>query len=206
VLSISSAIHAMGFLIVLIVHNMKTSSRPIQYSARHVHNQVDWETELQEYVGLVQDFFLLPQIIGNILWHFERKPLRKLYYIGITVLRLLPHIYDYFRPPVFNPYYTDGYEYASRVFKSSFANPASDFYSRFGDISIPVTAVVLAIVIFIQQRWNKHALSQALRLVSSKITVPGSRRYEMLPLKTFESELVSGSTERSHVHSTAEDE
>lgn len=192
----------MGFSIVLIVHNMKTSSRPIQYSARHAHNQVDWETELQEYVGLVQDFFLLPQIIGNILWHFERKPLRKLYYIGITVLRLLPHIYDYFRPPVFNPYYTD----ASRVFKSSFANPGSDFYSKFGDISIPVTAVVLAIVIFIQQRWNKHALSQALRLVSSKITVPGSRRYEMLPLKTFESELVSGSTERSHVHSTAEDE
>lgn len=206
VLSISSAIHAMGFLIVLIVHNMKTSSRPIQYSARHVHNQVDWETELQEYVGLVQDFFLLPQIIGNILWHFEGKPLRKLYYIGITVLRLLPHIYDYFRPPVFNPYYTDGYEYASRVFKSSFANPASDFYSKFGDISIPVTAMVLAIVIFIQQRWNKHALSQALRLISSKISVPGSRMYEMLPSKTFESELVSGSTERSHVQSTAEDE
>ena len=108
VFAISSAIHAMGFLIVLIVHNMKISSRPIQSSAYldaelNGHNQHEWETQLWEYVGLVQDFFLLPQIIGNILWHFERKPLRKLYYIGITVLRLLPHIYDYLRPPVFNP-------------------------------------------------------------------------------------------------------
>lgn len=196
-LAISFAIHAMGFLIVLIVHNMKTSSRSIQssaylYSARHAHNQLDWETELHEYVGLVQDFFLLPQIVGNTLWHFERKPLRKIYYIGITVLRLLPHIYDYFRPPVFNPYFADGYEFASPVFKSSFADPSSDFYSKYGDIAIPVTAVVLAIVIVIQQRWNKQALSQALRFISSKITVPASRMYEMLPSKTSEAELVSG--------------
>jgi hypothetical protein len=170
----------MGFLIVLIVHNVKTSS--------NARNQHEWETEVREYVGLVQDFFLLPQIVGNTLWHFERKPLRKLYYIGITVLRLLPHIYDYWRPLVSNPYFAYGYE---------FANPSSDFYSKFGDIAIPVTAVVLAIVIFIQQRWNKHTLGQALRLTSSKMTLPGTRTYGRLPSKIFEAELVSGCTERS---------
>jgi len=138
-------------------------------------------------VGLVQDFFLLPQIIGNTLWHFERKPLRKLYYIGITVLRLLPHIYDYFIPRVFNPYLEDVYE---------FANPGSDFYSKFGDIAIPVTAVVLAIVIFIQQRWNKHALSQALRLISTKMTLPATRTYGRLPSEISETELISGCTEK----------
>ena len=188
----------MGFLIVLIVHTVRTSSRPIQsstylYSEHNVHQQHEWETELMEYVGLVQDFFLLPQIVGNILWHFESKPLRKLYYIGITVLRLLPKIY-YSRSPVSNPYAAN--EYAS-------ANPSTDFYSRFGDIAIPVTAVVLAIVIFIQQRWNKLTLSQELRLTSSKMTVSGTRMYERLPLKTFEAELVSGCIELSNLHSTA---
>jgi len=134
VLAISSAIHVMGFLIVLIVHNVKTSSRPIPSSTYLVsegnaHNQHEWETKLREYVGLVQDFFLLPEIVGNTLWHFERKPLRKLYYIGITILRLLPHIYDYWRPLVSNPYFAYEYEFASLVVSSSFANHGSDFYS-----------------------------------------------------------------------------
>jgi len=60
-----------------------------------------------------------------------------------------------------------------------------------------VIVVVLAIVIFIQQRWNKHTLGQALRLTSSKMTLPGTRTYGRLPSKIFEAELVSGCTERS---------
>lgn len=180
VLAISSAMHAMGFLIVLFVHNVKTSSRPIQsstylYSKRYSHNQHEWETELMKYVGLVQDFFLLPQIVGNTIWHFEHKPLRKLYYIGIIVLQLLPHIYDYLRPPVFNPYFAYEYEFETPFLNSSFAKPGSYFYSKFGDIAIPMTVVALAIVIFIQQKWNKLALSQALRLISSKMKLPRTR-------------------------------
>lgn len=202
VLAICSAIHAMGFLVVLIVHTVRTSSRPIQSSTYldwkgNVHKQHEWETQLKEYVGLVQDFFLLPQIVGNILWHIECKPLRKLYYIGVTVLRLLPHIYDYLRSPVFNPYFANEYE---------FANPSSDFYSKFGDIAIPVIAVMLAIVIFIQQRWNKLTVGQALKLTSSKLTRLGSRMYERLPSQTFEAELVSGvnSQENGNAHANGE--
>jgi len=63
--------------------------------------------QLEEHVGLVQDFFLLPQIIGNILWQINCKPLRKAYYVGITVVRLLPHVYDNVRAPVFNPYFSE---------------------------------------------------------------------------------------------------
>lgn len=202
VLAISSAIHAIGFLVVLIVHTVRTSSRPIQSSTYldwkgNVHKQHEWETQLKEYVGLVQDFFLLPQIVGNIIWHIECKPLRKLYYIGVTVLRLLPHIYDYLRSPVFNPYFANEYD---------FANPSLDFYSKFGDIAIPVTAVVLAIVVFIQQRWHKLTVGQAVRLTSSKITRLGSRMYERLPSQTFEAELVSGvnSQENGNAHANGE--
>lgn len=148
-----------------------------------MHKQHEWQTQLKEYVSLVQDFFLLPQIVGNILWHIECKPLRKIYYIGVTVLQLLPHIYDYLRSLVFNPYFANEYE---------FANPGLDFYSKFGDIAIPVTAVVLAIMVFIQQRWNKLIVGWALRFNSSKITRLGSRMYEKLPSQTFEAELVSG--------------
>jgi hypothetical protein len=202
VLAISSAIHAIGFLVVLIVHTVRTSSRPIQSSTYldwkgNVHKQHEWETQLKEYVGLVQDFFLLPQIVGNIIWHIECKPLRKLYYIGVTVLRLLPHIYDYLRSPVFNPYFANEYD---------FANPSLDFYSKFGDIAIPVTAVVLAIVVFIQQRWHKLTVGQAVRLTSSKITRLGSRMYERLPSQTFEAELVSGvnSQENGNAHANGD--
>eukprot|EP01018_Ginkgo_biloba_P004091 Gb_23466 [translate_table: standard] len=196
VLAICLAIHAIGFLIVLIVHTARISNLPIQSSTYldwkgNVHKQHEWEIELKEYVGLVQDFFLLPQIVGNILWQVDGQPLGKLYYIGVTTLRLLPHIYDYLRSPVFNPYFADEYE---------FANPSSDFYSKFGDIAIPVIAVVLAIVVYIQQRWNHLTLHQALRSSSNKLMRLGSRMYERLPSKTFEAELVSGgnSVENGH--------
>lgn len=40
-----------------------------------------WKIRVQQYIGLVQDFFLLPQIIGNVLWKIDCKPLRKVYYM-----------------------------------------------------------------------------------------------------------------------------
>ncbi|XP_057873581.2 uncharacterized protein LOC131079599 [Cryptomeria japonica] len=203
VLAICASIHALGFLIVLVVHTVKVSQRPVQSSTYldwkgNMHKQHEWETELKEYVGLMQDFFLLPQIVGNVLWQVDCKPLRKLYYIGVTVLRLLPHIYDYLRSPVFNPYFADEFE---------FANPSLDFYSKFGDIAIPVTAVVLAIVIYIQQRWNGVTLKRVLRSSSAKLMRLGSTMYERLPSQTFEAELVSGVNAQVNGHShISEDE
>ncbi|XP_059640133.1 uncharacterized protein LOC132282458 [Cornus florida] len=181
-------IHVIGYVIVLIYHSVKTTQSPLQSekvidSSGIPSTLREWETELEEYVGLVQDFFLLPQIIGNLMWQIHCQPLRKLYFVGITVVRLLPHIYDCIRSPIPNPYFSQEYE---------FVNPRLDFYSKFGDIAIPVTAVLLAVVVYIQQKWNYEKLSQTLILGRCRLLPLGSRMYERLPSRSFEAELASG--------------
>lgn len=179
-------VHLIGYLIVLTIHGTKTSQKHLRAKTHMIaiensHSLPEWVTELEEYAGLVQDFFLLPQIVGNLIWQINCKPLRKLYFIGITLVRLLPHVYDYIQAPVPNPYFSED---------SEFVNPSLDFYSKFGDIAIPVTAVVLALVVYIQQRWSYDKLSQILKFGQYKL-LP-SFRYERLPSKSFETELVPG--------------
>lgn len=179
-------LHLIGYIIVMIIHSTKTSQKHLREKAYMVdkensHSLPDWAAELEEYAGLVQDFFLFPQIIGNLIWQINCKPLRKLYFIGITLVRLLPHVYDYIRAPVPNPYFTED---------SEFINPSLDFYSKFGDIAIPVTAIILAILVYIQQRLGYGKLSEVLTFGRYKL-LP-SFRYERLDSKSSETELVSG--------------
>ncbi|RDX97686.1 hypothetical protein CR513_19517, partial [Mucuna pruriens] len=186
VLLCTFTIHVIGYIIVLIIHGTKTSQKaPIAKTylvdGGNSHSLPDWATELEEYVGLVEDFFLLPQIIGNLIWHIDCKPLRKLYFIGITLVRLLPHIYDYIQTPVPNPYFSED---------SEFVNPNLDFYSKFGDIAIPVTAIILAIAVYVQQRWSYEKLSQFLTFGQYKL-LP-TFRYQRLSSRSCESELVPG--------------
>ncbi|KAF6144900.1 hypothetical protein GIB67_041486 [Kingdonia uniflora] len=202
VLFTSLVIHTVGFALVLIVHSLNPSKRAIQadkYIDRmgNTYKLHEWETQLEEYMGLVQDFFLLPQIIGNILWQIHCKPLRKVYYVGITLVRLLPHVYDYVRAPVSNPYFSEEYE---------FVNPSLDFYSRFGDVAIPLAAVVLSIVVFIQQRWSYEKLSRTINVGQHKLLPFGSKVYERLPSKSVEAELVSGVNENAADGRGEEDE
>lgn len=179
-------IHSIGYIIVLFVHSLSTSRKPVQTetfidSSGNFHTLREWETELEEYVGLVQDFFLLPQVIGNYVWKINCKPLRNFYYIGITAVRILPHVYDYIRSPVPNPYFSEEYE---------FVNPRFDFYSKFGDISIPAIAVLLAAAVSVQQKWSYERLTL---VQSSKLLHFGSKAYERLPsVVPLESELTSG--------------
>lgn len=188
VLLTTLSIHLIGYLIVLLIHSGKTSQASLQTqlyydSAGNSDTSPVWETKLEEYVGLAHDFFLLPQVIGNFLWQIDSHPLRKLYYVGITIVRLLPHLYDYTRSPSPNPYFVDDYE---------FVNPNWDFYSKFGDVAIPSCAVLLAIVVYVQQRWGYEKLSQSLRLGQCKLLPSSSKAYERLPSKPTEAELVSG--------------
>lgn len=187
VLLCTFSLHLIGYIVVLVIHATKTSQKNLRtekyvYAKENSHTLPGWATELEEYAGLVQDFFLFPQIIGNLIWQIHCKPLRKLYFIGITVVRLLPHIYDYIRAPVLNPYFSED---------SEFINPSLDFYSKFGDIAIPVTAIILAILVYIQQRLGYDKLSQVLTFGQYKL-LP-TFRYERLDSKSFETELVPGS-------------
>lgn len=166
VLLVTGLVHVLGFVCVLIVHKLQS-----------------WLVELEEYVGLIQDFFLLPQVIGNLIWQIDCKPLRKSYFVGITVIRLLPHVYDYVRTPIPNPYFSEDYE---------FVNPHLDFYSKLGDIAIPATAILLAIAVYAQQKWGYEKLGGILSFRKFSILPRRSVAYERLPPVAAETELTSG--------------
>lgn len=117
-------IHILGSMVILIGRNTKA----------------EWTSEVDKYMGVVQDLFLLPQVIGNMLWQIEIKPLSKVYYIGFTVLRLLIRGYDCIREPIFSVYY---HKYDS--------NTSSEFFSKYEGTVIMVIVTVLAIIVHAQQ-------------------------------------------------------
>jgi hypothetical protein len=96
------------------------------------------------------DFHLFPQVVGNVLWGAkEQAPLSKPFYFGMALVRSLPHIYDLCRKFRFIPAFTDMYIYA---------NPEWDFYSVTSDILIPLVILLLAIMVYMQQRWGGRCL------------------------------------------------
>jgi hypothetical protein len=99
---------------------------------------------VEQLVGLIQDLFLLPQVIGNAVWRVNCKPLAEGYYLSVTAVRLLPHAYAYVRPPLQVAYSHDESMNGSRsmVFPSA------------GDLVVPAVAVLLGLVVYLQQRWN----------------------------------------------------
>ncbi|KAK9266278.1 hypothetical protein L1049_001799 [Liquidambar formosana] len=156
--------HMVGFLLVHIIHNLNTED------SEHLRTNdklPKWVTNLEEYMGLVQDFFLLPQIIGNVIWQIQVKPLRKFYYIGFTILRLLARAYDYIRDPVFNPYFHDRE-----------INTSSEFFSKSEDVVIMTTLAVLAIIVHAQQRRNINKLNQIPKSKQCKPPPHGSNLFE----------------------------
>ncbi|KAG2304742.1 hypothetical protein Bca4012_063798 [Brassica carinata] len=178
VLLVSLFLHALGYILALVLHPARTQV----YGGYTPAATNWWQTETEEYIGLVQDFFLLPQVIANFIWQIDSKqPLRKLYYLGITLVRLFPHVYDYLIGSVPDPYFI-GEEH-------EFVNPNLDFFSKFGDVAIPVTAVLLAVIVFVQQRWDYDKLSQALSFGRFRILPSRSVKYERVK---SESEMVSG--------------
>lgn len=181
VLLVSLFLHALGYILALVLHPARTERFTQVYGSYTPGATNWWQTETEEYIGLVQDFFLLPQVIANFIWQIDSKqPLRKLYYLGITLVRLFPHVYDYIVGSVPDPYFI-GEEH-------EFVNPNLDFFSKFGDVAIPVTAVLLAVVVFVQQRWDYDKLSQALSFGRFRILPSRSVKYERV---MSESEMVS---------------
>jgi hypothetical protein len=178
-------LHALGYVLALILHPARTERFNEAFGGYAPAAANWWQTETEEYIGLVQDFFLLPQVIANFMWQIDSmQPLRKLYYLGITLVRLFPHVYDYMIGSVPDPYFI-GEEH-------EFVNPNFDFFSKFGDVAIPVTAILLAIVVFVQQRWDYDKLCQALTFGRFRILPSRSVKYERVMSQPMESEMVSG--------------
>ncbi|XP_052177669.1 uncharacterized protein LOC127791956 [Diospyros lotus] len=97
---------------------------------------------LISYAGLVLDAFLLPQILLNIIQISEAKVLSHSFYIGTTLIRLLPHAYDLFRGHFGGFYF--------------YADPSADFYSTTWDVIISCGGALSAAIIYLQQRFGSR--------------------------------------------------
>ncbi|KAL8119620.1 uncharacterized protein LOC141724372 [Apium graveolens] len=105
--------------------------------------QISLLGELKSFAGLVRDVILLPQIIFNLFCDSKVKALDPFFYVGTTLLRLLPHAYDLYRA-----------HSSSWSFTYIYANPRMDYYSTVWDISICCAGVLFVFIIFLQQQFG----------------------------------------------------
>nr|KYP37947.1 hypothetical protein KK1_040838 [Cajanus cajan] len=95
--------------------------------------------QVHMHVLWAQDFFLIPQALQKSVWQSKVKPLRKMYYVGLTLLRLILYSYDYIRDPILEPYSDNGV----------FNRMSSNFFSIYGFVM-----VFMLISVHIQQSRN----------------------------------------------------
>ncbi|XBH89348.1 hypothetical protein VPH35_081271 [Triticum aestivum] len=149
-----AGLHLGGLLFVLAMHGLRAtyggaSTKPppphVVYTLQaqgqgesYSRPSYNMAAMVERCIGLVREWFLLPQVMGNAVWRVNCRPLRKSYYAGITGMSLLPHAL--WVPP---PASRDG---------------AMDLYSKVGGVVVPVMAVVLALLVYVQQRWNYKIL------------------------------------------------
>ncbi|XP_074556016.1 uncharacterized protein LOC141811850 [Curcuma longa] len=107
----------------------------------------NWEA-LIPYSGFVLDGFLLPQIIFNMAQRSKGKVLTPFFYIGIMAVRTLPHLYDIYRAR----------NYTAIDSTDIYGSGESDFYSTAWDVIIPCEGLLLAALIYLQQRFGSECL------------------------------------------------
>lgn len=117
-----------------------------------------WTYKIQEFIGFIQDIFLLPQITENMMSRTPFRPLRKLYYIGFTVMRFVLHLYDFVRDPVVDPYSDE----------AAFVNLDLYFASRAPNLAVVVIMTTSAIMLYIQQEGNHQKFIQRQETVTAK--------------------------------------
>ncbi|XVF27645.1 hypothetical protein REPUB_Repub14bG0126100 [Reevesia pubescens] len=160
VLYTSLPLYVSGGLIAWFVHQWKNSRQSpfLQPQWRHLHlipveqhlyQQRSFWSDLKSYGGLVLDGYLLPQIVFNMLSKSNEKALAAPFYIGTTLVRLLPHAYDLYRAHSSSGYLDLSYIYA---------NHKMDFYSTAWDIIIPCGGMLFATFIFLQQQFGGQCL------------------------------------------------
>lgn len=159
-------LYVVGGLVALLVHftSFRSQQRRLNFFDSHWHSL--WEY-LMSYAGFILDSFLLPQVILNMFWNTKDKSLAPSFYVGTTVVRVLPHLYDAYRAHHYVPHLSSSYIYASLD---------GDFYSSAWDIIIPCEGVVLVVLIYLQQRLGGASI------LPRKLRV--SDGYEMVPVVT----------------------
>lgn len=144
VLYIALPLYIAGGLMAWFVHLYRKSSHtPLLQHHHFGYQQLSFWGELKSYAGLVLDGFLLPQIVFNLFCDTREMVLAPSYYIGTTVVRLLPHAYDLYRT-----------HSSSWFFNYIYANPRMDYYSTAWDIVISSGGLFFVFLIYLQQRFG----------------------------------------------------
>ncbi|OVA07768.1 Protein of unknown function DUF2921 [Macleaya cordata] len=164
-ISVSLPLYIIGGLIALMIHWFHN-----HYAAQRLHGRlfVRYQRhsllgDLRSYAGLVLDSFLFPQIMLNIFWNSKDKALSPAFYVGTSVVRLLPHAYDLYRAHSFVPSFD----------VSIYANPGADFFSTAWDVIITCVGLLFAGLIYFQQRFGGRCiLPKRFRQLSTYEKVP----------------------------------
>lgn len=100
---------------------------------------------LASYAGLVTDGFLLPQVLQNAISGSGVKAISPWFYVGGTVIRVAPHVYDVVRAHRYVP--------SVRLSSYIYASPRDGLFGSVPwDVLVSCLAVSLALLLFLQQR------------------------------------------------------
>lgn len=148
-LFLSVPLYLAGALITLFVKCRSSKSGILAKSFRYNNHQHSLWGDLRSYAGLILDAFLLPQILLNIFNNSRENALSRFFYIGLTVVRLVPHAYDLYRAHNYVQEFDGSYIYA---------DPAADIYSTAWDVAILFVGLLFAAIIHFQQQIGGHCL------------------------------------------------
>ncbi|KAK2982607.1 hypothetical protein RJ640_024667 [Escallonia rubra] len=151
-LFVSAPMYILGGLIAFFMNwkNSEYDSVLPSSSFNSVSQQYPFWVDLRSYGGLVLDVFLFPQILLNVFQFSRETSLSHSFYLGITSVRLLPHAYDLYRAHSYGRSHFDG--------SYIYANPTSGFYSAAWDVIIPLGGVILATIVYLQQRFGGRSI------------------------------------------------
>lgn len=113
----------------------------------HVSKNVTFWGELESYFGLVLDTFLIPQIVFNLFCDTQNMVLTPSFYIGSTIVRLLPRVYDMYRS-----------HSSSWFYDKIYADPGMDYYSTIWDVFVCFGGAICVFVIYVQQRFGGRSV------------------------------------------------
>uniref|UniRef100_A0A8I6X7K8 RING-type E3 ubiquitin transferase n=1 Tax=Hordeum vulgare subsp. vulgare TaxID=112509 RepID=A0A8I6X7K8_HORVV len=153
VLWICLPLYALGGVLAAVVHVIKARASvrggPLAMNMGRWPAMV-WQ-DLVSYAGLILDGFLLPQVILNASLGASRaRAISPWFYMGGTVLRLMPHVYDVVRAQIYKP---------SMRSSDLYASPREDLFGGAWDAVIACGAALLALLLFLQQRLPRTASS-----------------------------------------------
>ncbi|PRQ31330.1 hypothetical protein RchiOBHm_Chr5g0034281 [Rosa chinensis] len=142
-LFVALPVYVGGSLVALLLMNWRRNDIAVMVSSGQKHPILG--TILKSCAGLFLDAFLFPQILLNMFSKSTEKALSVSFFVGTTLVRVLPHAYDLYRAHTSGHQLKDSYIYAS---------PAADFYSTAWNVIIPFGGLLFAVIIYLQQRFG----------------------------------------------------